>query len=465
MRAWVVLGVGLGVLFPLQARLDGSKAEEPPIVETLLPAEILPALAVGQGGAAADLLEIQALNFLLERLQHVRRLDPKHLEVLYRGIVALDPQDPDAYERGSVLLSSLASRPEQGAALLADGIERVDPRHPRRWRLFLELAGTHIISLASAEPERREHHVRQAGEILMRVRGLKGAPEGLTEIGRRLATRGLSRLEALQHERQTWVGRTQSGPQALRREARQRVSILDSALEAVALDAAARRFALKGGRPALRLDDLKPPQDPAKVGFVLLPGGDVQSVAYQVSRLEGPLLAAHEQSVQAGEPFVLDPEVPPYVQVEETDEGVVVEARALTPALQQASRVWAAQRAWERTGSREDLAWWRREQLQAAWDRAVEAGEASSLEALDVAPEVLEDPFGVGFLVEDGLVCAPGLFAWELERLLSGWRSEDATWREAAVGEVIPPHSLGFRGFPSYLELVRGEDQLRVRAR
>lgn len=253
----VIALAGGALLFPLQGVLDRRRTPPPDLLEALPPARILPVLTFGHRQTAADLLEIQATNFLMRWLGQFDRMRHEHLTKLYGAVLELDPEDPGAHLRAATYLFSVADRPDLAREYLDRGIERVPVADPERWRLFLEEASLELLSGVGQPEEERLAHVRAGGAILERAVGLPGAPAELDDFARRLATRGLSRLETLRYEEGRWLERTEHGEPAMRAEARERLVEVRAALVAQALQQVADDVARQRGRPPATIDELR----------------------------------------------------------------------------------------------------------------------------------------------------------------------------------------------------------------
>lgn len=243
----VVVG-GAALLFPLQALLDRHRAPDPDILEVLPPARILPVLAFGHDQSAADLLEIEATNFLMKWLGDWNELRHEHLTRLYDAVLTLDPQDPGAHLRVATYLFSVANRPDLAREYLDRGIASVPVENRQRWRLFLEKASVELLAGLGKPEEERVLHVRRAGEILAQAADLPGAPPDLGAFARQLATRGLSPLETLRYEEARWLEGAAQGEPAMRAEAEERLVEVRAALIAQALEVVADDVARQLGR-------------------------------------------------------------------------------------------------------------------------------------------------------------------------------------------------------------------------
>lgn len=244
---------GALLLFPIQAWIEGAKLPSPNIVEVLPPPSVLPILASGHRETVADLLEIKAVTFALGSMNPGADFsdeDRDHLFLLYRGVLALDPDNVDAAVRGSILLAAFGWRSDASAALLqltrgevakAKGREiraRVgaNPAHPRYWKLYYEEAGI-CISMRANEvqsEEERQAWVRRAGELWVQAAD-HGGPEVLREVGERLARLGLSQSGLIGRELALWGERYESAPKELKPAIERRVMALQTRLRCVEL--------------------------------------------------------------------------------------------------------------------------------------------------------------------------------------------------------------------------------------
>lgn len=251
-----VVLVGAALLFPLTGALDRGRPAPPDVLELLPPTPILPVLTFGHRGTAADLLEIKATNFLMASLERMDRMRHDHVTRLYDAILAIDPADPGAYWRAAVYYFAVADRPDLARELLRRGIDATSPEHPLRVQLFLELASLEILTGAGKPEEERLAHIRRGGEILLRAVGSPGASPEMEVFARRLATRGLSTLEALRFEEQHWSDRSRQGEPAMREHAAMRQRQARAALVAEALQRVADDVTRQAGRPPRDLDEL-----------------------------------------------------------------------------------------------------------------------------------------------------------------------------------------------------------------
>ncbi|MCO5166505.1 MAG: hypothetical protein M9894_09090 [Planctomycetes bacterium] len=250
---------GAALLFPVQGRLDARRTPPPDVLEVLPPRAILRVLTFGHPQTAANLLEIRATNFLMRWLEGMDRLRHEHISRLYDAILALDPMDAGAYRRASVYFYSVADRADLARAFLERGIDPargVPVGHPGRWLLFVELASIELLDGLGKPEDERVEHVRRGGELLQRAVGLPGAPPELEAFARRLATRGLSPLEALRYDEQRWLDAAGHGEPAMRAQAERRLTETRAALIAQALQQVADDVAQQAGAPPGDLDAL-----------------------------------------------------------------------------------------------------------------------------------------------------------------------------------------------------------------
>ncbi len=324
-------------LFPLQAALDESKPPPPDIIAVLPAPRLLPILAFGHRGAAADLLEIRATNFLMRSLRDRPRAEKQHLETLYDGVVALDPQDAEAYWRAAVYFFSIADQPAAARAIIERGLKDVDPAHPRRYLLAYELAAQTIITALEKPPAEREVAVREAGALLVTTELMPGAPPTLVAIGQNLLRRGLSLTQALEYEAEKWLeqARSTSEPQ-LRARYERRALEARAELARARLQVQVDQWTKDLGAPPASLKQLAEAganiADPLGVGF-RLEGARVVAPAVDAARLERLLSAqldawrrAHGGAVPTA--AQLGFECPPWLEVHIGDEGVIVRPRS-----------------------------------------------------------------------------------------------------------------------------------------
>lgn len=304
----LVLAVGAGLLFPLQAGIDARRGKPPEVIDVLPPESVLPILAFGHREAAADLLEIEATNFLMQHLERFGRLERDHLERLYGAILALDPDDCDACFRGATYLSAVANRPYAALAFLDRalglGADRstgrrtwVHPGNPRRWRLYFEKGSTYLVLLVprAADAEERTAAVRKAGEEFLTAAEQPGIDPGLAVSLRASAedflTRPLPRRRALEFERDEWQNKTQAADPVMRGIAERRRDEVDAALEALDLQ---RRVDARAaaGEPVTSLEELGVGPPESESYRLLLRDGRVLAVAYEASSCEQRLQRA-----------------------------------------------------------------------------------------------------------------------------------------------------------------------------
>lgn len=355
----VVVSVGAALLFPLTGALDRRRPAPPDVLELLPPSPILPVLTFGHRQTAADLLEIEATTFLMQSLQRMDRLRHEHVTRLYDAILTLDPGDPGAHWRAAVFYFAVADRPDLARKILLRGIEASSPEHPLRVQLFVELASLEILTGAGKPEEERLAHVRRAGEVLLGAVGSPGASADLEEFGRRLATRGLSSLEALRFEEQLWADRTQQGEPAMREHAAARLretraAVIAESLQLVAddvtrqtgraphdladllrfVEAATRTAERGGGRLPEMLEALRErgTEDPLGAGFYL-EGSRVVAPGLEAVRLERELdeRFLRWQPEHPGETPTLEdlgaPTVAPFLAVRLDPSGATVRVR------------------------------------------------------------------------------------------------------------------------------------------
>ena len=351
---WGVLAAGVSLLFPVQLAIDARRGEPPNIIQTLPPPALLPVLSFGHRETVADLLEIRATTFLMKRMEKFSRMDRDQLWLLYSALATLDPHNPDVYRRGAIYLASVANAPGPASTLLRQGLgepdadgavakEFVPPDHKRRWYLLHELAAIHFMMYANrAETdEERDAHIRQAGQLWIRVGQSPGGPSALEEFGQRFATRGISRLEALEREVKMWMfqAELQAGNELVRSSTERRLAEAQCALKREHLQGAVDHHAA-AGTPVTRLSDLplEPLErigvdldDPLGFGFFLV-DGLVAAPAYEAVRLErqlqiryAALLARNGEVRRIEDIYPSAP--PPYLEVELVEGQVRVTPR------------------------------------------------------------------------------------------------------------------------------------------
>lgn len=128
MKTWILriaLIVGLFALISWnQSSLDETKkAEEDKKPKLLFMPKrgVMKVLSFGHGSTAADLLFIQALNYVLRDID--KKPNPLYLNRLFETMIALDPQAESRYSTGALFLSAVAQRHQAALNLLekADG--------------------------------------------------------------------------------------------------------------------------------------------------------------------------------------------------------------------------------------------------------------------------------------------------------------------------------------------------------
>lgn len=346
--------LGTAALFPLTATFDRHRTPPPDVLQDLPPAALLPVLTFGHRQTAADVLEVRATNFLMSYLDRMNNLRHEHVARLYDAVLTLDPLDAGAYLRAATYLYAVAGRPDLARATLERGLLRVPATHPKRWRLYLELASLELLAGIDEPEEQRVARVRRAGKLLHEG---EGVPPQFRHLGRIMATRGLSTLQALRfEEQQLWAPQTRQGEPSMRERALARLLETRAAIVAEALDEAARRFTELQGRAPADLAELQRfviagvgqhqgaglalPEflamlsqrgfdDPMGVGF-RLEGGRVIAPGVDAARLQRTLeqrLLAWQTTHPGRSPTLADlgdPAVPPHVEVQLDATGVKV---------------------------------------------------------------------------------------------------------------------------------------------
>ena len=268
--------VGALLLFPIQGWIEAVRLPPPNVVEVLPPPAVLPILASGHRESVGDLLEIKAVTFALGSMQpgaDFSDQDRDHLFLLYRGVLALDPDNVDAAVRGSILLSAFGWRADASTALLhlARGARAelkgqeiragvsANPAHPRYWRLYYEEAGI-CISMRANEVQNEEDRaawIRQGGNLWVQAAEHGGAPV-LREVGERLARLGLDPEGLIKRELELWSERYQTAPKDLKPAIERRVRALQSRLACGALTSWVVE-AKRQGRTIRAVAELSPP--------------------------------------------------------------------------------------------------------------------------------------------------------------------------------------------------------------
>src|SRR5690606_2104610 len=114
----LVVALGAALLFPVQAAIDARKGAPVDLVRALPSDAVLPVLAFGHRETVADMLELEATNYLMRHMRATGTLDPRHLERLYGAILTLDPDHAGAAVKAALYLSAVAARPRDAVALL-----------------------------------------------------------------------------------------------------------------------------------------------------------------------------------------------------------------------------------------------------------------------------------------------------------------------------------------------------------
>jgi hypothetical protein len=478
--SWGLVVVGGLLVWPLQWRIDAVKPPPPDIVDTLPPADVLPVLACGHGGAAANLLEIEAVNFLIAWLQggHAR-LERDHLLRLYEGVVALDPNDPLAVERAAIFLWSLSDSPENANKLIDEALERVPEEHPWRWRLYREKAGIYLmlpnlLHLSHKDPE-REKYFREAGRILLRGAHVPNMPPVLIESGERLLRRGLTEREALVEEGLIWARAHQGDPE-VSRFAAERLLETQSAVRRLDLEEQdVRRFMATFGRLPRSLEELSERlgvdvSDPMGHGFLLADlsvYAPAQEARVMQRRLETNLRQWYRRHPEGPLPTQeqLGAALLPHLEVIIDEAGVRVVPRPLTPEVARKTRLahlreerGRRERAYQIALQGDDPI-----QTEQALDRLQETIDAQIREQLQSTlvayvereghvPADFEQlgvglapALGFGFIIADGWVVAPAVDARRLSRLMNGIYAARPNARRV--------HDLGLQEVPPWLSV------------
>ncbi|MDF1660861.1 MAG: hypothetical protein P1V97_03770 [Planctomycetota bacterium] len=123
LRSLLIVGL-FGLISWNQRSLDETKEQEedkkPKLL--LMPKRgVMKVLSFGHGSTAADLLFVQALNYVLRDIE--KKPNPRYLNRLFETMVALDPQAESRYTTGALFLSAVAQRHQAALNLLekADG--------------------------------------------------------------------------------------------------------------------------------------------------------------------------------------------------------------------------------------------------------------------------------------------------------------------------------------------------------
>ena len=128
MKTWILriaLIVGLFALISWnQSSLDETKKvqeDKKPKLLFMPKRGVMKVLSFGHGSTAADLLFIQALNYVLRDID--KKPNPLYLNRLFETMIALDSQAESRYSTGALFLSAVAQRHQAALNLLekADG--------------------------------------------------------------------------------------------------------------------------------------------------------------------------------------------------------------------------------------------------------------------------------------------------------------------------------------------------------
>lgn len=335
----VALALGVTLLFPLQGAFSRHPGVEADVLVTLPPERILPALRAGHGGTLADLLEVRAVNYVFARLRPGVLLDRDVPVRLYGAITTLDPDDPGTVQRGSVMLSALADRPQAALALLERGIERVPLDHHGRWRLYWEVMAIHLTALLEADATGRAERLRLAGEALQAMAGQPSCPDPprFQSAGEALIQNGL--IQGLIYEVEVWRERAEQGEGGLRERARERLREAEAMLLRERLQRRVDALLRRTGRAPASLEELpgldqRGPLEPDPFGTGLfLRQGRVIAPEAERRALQRRLQAARDDwraRGGVGTPSLADlgaaGTVPPWLRVELGEEAVRVDA-------------------------------------------------------------------------------------------------------------------------------------------
>ena len=270
--------IGVLLLFPLSMLLDHYTPPPPNVVQTLPPPSVLPVLASGHRETLAAMLELRAVDFVLNTMmpgESFSNTDRDHLFVLYQGILTLDPDNAGAGLRGSVLMSAFGWRADEAVKILrmargepyTFGGEEYHPRganraHPGYWRLWLEEAGIYLSMRANEvqSEEERNAWIRKAGECWIKAEESGAASSyGLRQAGERLTRRGLDRAGLLEREQEIWSQRLEASPAEIRPQIESRIKNLISLRMALQLneDVQIRPLADELQRRGVRLNDIR----------------------------------------------------------------------------------------------------------------------------------------------------------------------------------------------------------------
>jgi hypothetical protein len=181
----------------------------------------------------------------------------------------IDPRLEIAYEYGATFLAEPkplgAGNPEAAIALLGRGIAN----NPRNWKLRQDLGLFHLFFMNDAA---------RASQVLLEGARVAGAPPILRTLAAQVLAKGGERRSAEALWAQIYE---QSEPGQLKENAGLHLRQLQS-LDAVdALDAAARAFARRSGRPPATLDELR------RSGLTTTPTVDASGVAFEYNPQTG----------------------------------------------------------------------------------------------------------------------------------------------------------------------------------
>lgn len=274
-RLLLALPVLLAVAIGLQVGRDRIVAATP------LPAAALwfssPAaikrMALGYDNIVADVYWMRAVNYYGG--QRLKTDGPPNYDVLYQMlelVTALDPRFNIAYRFGAIFLAeaypSGPGRPDQAIALLQRGIDATG-----RWEYMHDIGFVHYWWL---------HDYPQAATWFLKAADVPGAPAYLRPLAATTLAKGGDRRSA----RLLWQQVLNSDAEWLRGNAEFRLKQLDAMDMLDILNAGARQFAARAGRPPRSWQELATvvrlntvPLDPGGAPFALDPSSGTVHLA------------------------------------------------------------------------------------------------------------------------------------------------------------------------------------------
>jgi hypothetical protein len=272
---FVLVAVGLGLLYPLQRWIDSETLGEVVGEETLYFAsgETIKRMSVGLHGIVADVYWIRVLQYFGGKLQTTGKpLSPDTSKIrmdllapLLKIVVTLDPGHIPAYRFGAIFL------PERDLSAAIGLLEKGIAENPSEWRLYQDIGFIHWQ--AGNYPKASEYYER-GGEI-------EGAAWWMRDLGGVMKIKGGSREVA----RDIYAQYLESEDENIRNQATLRLRQLNMLDELDAINGLLTRYKEETGEcPAslrllaprlqsmgLTLNGAREPVDPHDFPYVLDP--------------------------------------------------------------------------------------------------------------------------------------------------------------------------------------------------